>query len=125
MLKKQRNKCTCITYISTVPPEIRLPNKRIGQVQKKETILDCIVTAYPQAVSVWKFKGRELSKSTKHNVEVFNEGDHKITLSLRIKDIGEEDYGLYTCVASNSMGRTSKRMELYGKKSSKSVTIID
>ncbi|XP_041369787.1 lachesin-like [Gigantopelta aegis] len=98
------------------PPEIRLPNKRIGQVLKKETILDCIVTAYPQAVSVWKFKGRELSKSSKHNVEVFNEGDHKITLSLRIKDIGKEDYGLYTCVASNSMGRTSKRMELYGKK---------
>ncbi|XP_041370227.1 lachesin-like [Gigantopelta aegis] len=95
------------------PPEIRLPTKRIGQVLGKETILDCEVTAYPQAVSIWHYKGRELSKTKKYQVEVYEHDDHAIVLSLRIKHLSKEDYGSYTCVASNSMGQTRAKMELY------------
>ena len=81
----------------------------------KETILDCEVTAYPQAVSIWHYKGKELSKTKKHQVEVYEHDDHAIVLSLRILQLSKEDYGMYTCVASNSMGQTRAKMELYGK----------
>ncbi|XP_046547554.1 opioid-binding protein/cell adhesion molecule homolog isoform X1 [Haliotis rubra] len=96
------------------PPEIHIHNKRIGQVRGKDTILECVVTAHPQGVSVWKFENRQLPKALqKYRVEVFEEGSHTITLSLRISKLNEHDYGEYTCVASNSMGSDSKRTLLY------------
>ncbi|XP_046370060.1 lachesin-like isoform X2 [Haliotis rufescens] len=96
------------------PPEIHIHNKRIGQVRGKDTILECVVTAHPQGVSVWKFENRPLPTTMqKYRVEVFEEGSHTITLSLRISQLSEDDYGEYTCVASNSMGSDSKRTLLY------------
>ncbi|XP_071115659.1 lachesin-like isoform X2 [Haliotis cracherodii] len=96
------------------PPEIHIHNKRIAQVRGKDTILECVVTAHPQGVSVWKFENRPLPTTMqKYRVEVFEEGSHTITLSLRISQLNEEDYGEYTCVASNSMGSDSKRTLLY------------
>ncbi|XP_050414939.1 opioid-binding protein/cell adhesion molecule homolog isoform X2 [Patella vulgata] len=94
-------------------PEIRLPTKRIGQSKGRETILECVVTAFPHAVSVWQFRGRELSNSWKYRIEVFEEGMYTKTLSLRIVQLDERDYGIYMCVASNSLGKITDTMELY------------
>ena len=57
----------------------------------------------------------EIVNSLKHRVEIYYEGDHTITLSLRIRDLTEHDFGHYTCVASNLLGRDSETMILYGK----------
>ncbi|ESP04521.1 hypothetical protein LOTGIDRAFT_170764 [Lottia gigantea] len=95
------------------PPEIRLPTKRIGQSKGRETILECVVTAFPHAVSVWQFRGRELSNSWKYRIEVFEEEMYTKTLSLRIVQLDERDYGVYMCVASNNLGKTTDTMELY------------
>ena len=42
-----------LTLHVLVAPEIYLPNKRIGQDISKETILECTVTAFPHALSMW------------------------------------------------------------------------
>ncbi|KAK3098502.1 hypothetical protein FSP39_020115 [Pinctada imbricata] len=98
-------------------PEIRLPNKRISQSVGRETILECIIEAFPQALSFWRYKGKELKSSHKHRIEVYQDGEeHQITLSLRIVDIRQEDFGKYVCHASNKLGSDREAMDLFGKK---------
>ena len=77
---------------SSVAPEIYLPNRRIGQWRRRETILECVITAFPQAVNYWQKDGRRLTgaapaaaASPKHRVEVYDETQHRLTLSLRVR----------------------------------------
>jgi len=102
--------------VSSVAPEIWLPNRRIGQWRQRETILECVITAFPQAVNYWQKDGRRLtgSASSKHRVEVYDETQHRLTLSLRVYVTDDDDFGEYTCVASNSLGTVEKVMILYG-----------
>ncbi|BFY98121.1 hypothetical protein BsWGS_01161 [Bradybaena similaris] len=96
------------------PPEIKLPTKRIGQDVGKETILECTITANPQAVGFWKKNGEEMKTvSGKYRIEPYADDEHSITLSLRIMFIDKNDYGTYTCEASNKLGRDTNVMTLF------------
>jgi neuronal growth regulator 1 len=94
-------------------PEIRLPNRRMGQVKGRETILECYITAYPQAVNYWEKDSRQVINSKKHRVDAYDNGDNTLVLNLRISDIDSSDYGEYKCVASNALGRDEESMYLY------------
>nr|KAG5703083.1 hypothetical protein BaRGS_012145 [Batillaria attramentaria] len=60
--------------------KIYLPNKRIGQEVGKETILECLITANPQAVSKWTKDGGELKTTgRKYRVEIYSEAENSIT----------------------------------------------
>lgn len=52
-----------------VEPEINLPNQRMGQFVGKDTVLECVVSAYPQAVTMWKFRGQPITNSDKYGVD--------------------------------------------------------
>ncbi|XP_067666511.1 lachesin-like isoform X1 [Haliotis asinina] len=95
------------------PPEIHLFTTRIGQQLRRETILECRITASPLGVTMWKKNGEQLHPNFKHELDVYNEGPQTITLSLRIVNIQKHDFGEYVCEASNSMGSASEVMELY------------
>ena len=82
-----------------------LPIKRMGQVRGKETILDCTITAMPLGIMVWKKDGRELKKSWKYRIEPYDESGNSYTLSIRIIDLDENDFGEYTCVGANVLGK--------------------
>ena len=103
----------------SVPPEVSLPTKRIGQYQHRETILDCEITAYPHGQMYWMKDGMDidLTSKDKYHVELYsgNEDSKRKTLSLRVKDILMEDYGSYTCVAKNYLGSDRETMILYGR----------
>ena len=104
-----------VPFSLSVAPEIQMPNRRIGQAIGKETILECMITAFPHAVNYWEKDGRRITSSTKHRIEAYDEGDHTITLSLRVHNIEREDYGEYKCVAANALGRDTEIMHLYRK----------
>ncbi|KAL8582283.1 hypothetical protein ACOMHN_037040 [Nucella lapillus] len=95
-------------------PEIMLPNRRIGQDLGRETILECTVTAFPEAKISWLRRGTKVDNlSQKYRLETYHEDRHIITLSLRIFSIERRDYGSYTCVADNELGEDSESMILY------------
>jgi hypothetical protein len=48
-------------------------------------------------------------------VNLYPETPDKLVLSLTIRELQPEDFGKYTCIASNSLGEASKRMTLAGK----------
>jgi len=98
-----------------VAPEITMPATRLGQARGRETILECRITAYPHAVNYWQKDGRRIISSSKHRIEAYDEGDNKLTLSLRIVDIDADDYGRYDCVAANALGTDQQTIHLFGK----------
>jgi len=102
------------TTAAAVAPEIQLPNRRMGQALGRETILECVITAYPQAVNYWQKDGRRVASSSKYRVDAYDEEDKTVVLSLRIHDIEPTDYGQYTCVAANALGQDQESMYLYG-----------
>ena len=86
----------------------------MGQMKGKETILECIITAYPQAVNYWEKDGRRITSTSKYRIEAYDEGDNTLVLSLRMNDLDAADFGEYRCVASNALGKDDEAMQLYG-----------
>ncbi|XP_025077038.1 limbic system-associated membrane protein-like [Pomacea canaliculata] len=100
------------------PPEIKLHNNRIGQEVGKETILECVISASPLGVSVWRRNSEALNKHPnkgKYEVNIYDVASelNTIVMSLRIVRVEMEDYGSYACEALNKLGKVSKNMELY------------
>ncbi|XP_070174728.1 limbic system-associated membrane protein-like [Littorina saxatilis] len=95
------------------PPEVRLPNRKIGQSLGKTTILECVVTAYPHAITVWRRHGEDIERNAKYNIEVYDEDENTLTLALRIQSLSRDDYGKYECVSENLLGKDSETMMLY------------
>lgn len=94
---------------------MRVYIKRLSQKKGKETILDCLITANPHAYSVWKYKGKGLENSGKYGITVFEEKDrYTKTLSLRIGNLEDSDFGNYTCFAENALGSDQVTMILNG-----------
>ncbi|XP_071078984.1 lachesin-like [Haliotis cracherodii] len=102
-----------IGVIVEFPPEVVLPNNKIGQYQEKETILECVVTANPHAVSVWTRHGYKINNSVKYRTDIYRDGEYTITLSLRIRTLEADDFGIYVCEASNVQGTSQQLMTLY------------
>ncbi|XP_005091399.3 limbic system-associated membrane protein [Aplysia californica] len=95
------------------PPEVRLPNKKIGQIRGRSTILECQITAYPHSLNKWRRNGEDIIRGSKYSTELYNEGANKVTLSLKVQSLTAEDYGEYECVSENALGRDSQSMLLY------------
>lgn len=40
-----------------VPPEVTLPNRRMGQTLGRDTVLECVIMSSPQALYYWEKDG--------------------------------------------------------------------
>ncbi len=60
-------------------------------------------------------KGVVISNGGKYRVEIYHEAEHTMTLSLRIRNLEDTDFGSYTCMSSNSVGKDAENMILYGE----------
>ena len=107
--------CLLLFLSGTVPPEVSLPNARIGQRVGRDTVLECVIASSPQALYYWEKDGRRLAASSKHSVDAYDEDEHTLVLSLRVRHLTPADYGTYNCVASNSLGVAHRAMTLYGR----------
>ena len=101
------------------PPEVYLPNRKMGQYPGKETFLQCEVTAHPHGIMYWSKDGIDLDiglQTEKYTVEMYSGDDQeKKILSLRIRGISGIDFGRYACIAKNFLGEDRETMFLYGK----------
>ena len=113
--RRARSLSQAFPSCSAVAPEIKTTTKRIAQSRGRETILECVVIAFPHAVSYWQKNGLRIKNSLKYRIEAYDEGYHTLTLSLRIFITESGDYGEYQCVAANSLGSDEGVVNLYGK----------
>ena len=98
----------------TDAPVVRVLNSRIGQMLRRETVLECTVTSYPRSKITWFKNGREVHHSYRYRIELYDGKFDTWSLSLQILNINESDYGDYVCEAKNIMGEDRAVTALYG-----------
>jgi hypothetical protein len=123
----------CYNNISTVAPNVTIVNEKSLHVHERSQIeIECVIEASPRPVSYWikeqpslvRSYQQPLYDSMRQNVIQGNErvsiieemkSLHRIVSRLKILNFEESDVGIYTCVASNVMGRANNTIQLYGK----------
>lgn len=89
----------------------------------------CDIEASPRPVSYWikeplrksYMSSQEdprqnvLQEGDKYTISEIYESHYKATLRMRISNFSESDVGIYTCIASNIMGRDNGTIRLYGE----------
>nr|XP_022334832.1 limbic system-associated membrane protein-like isoform X1 [Crassostrea virginica] len=96
-------------------PEVQVLNKRQQQDTGKETILQCEISASPQAIVNWR-KGEHVFSANNYQritPEIYKKDIYTTVLLLRIQNLTWSDFGEYVCEASNSLGRDLETMHLY------------
>ncbi|UYV72581.1 hypothetical protein LAZ67_9003847 [Cordylochernes scorpioides] len=97
---------------------IWIPNQLVGSPLGSDVTLDCILESHPKSVTYWTTKeGQMLMSNTKYDTVMLDSGLYKLQMRLQIKDLVPDDFGLYTCVAKNSLGETEGTIRLYGEHS--------
>ncbi|XP_029055935.2 neurotrimin-like [Osmia bicornis bicornis] len=99
-----------INVIVNYAPEIETKGKWVHTGLGVESRLTCNVHAHPHAKVTW-FKDQEQVIPKKGSIEIKGE---KIRHVLEIIHTEKEDFGDYTCVAENEMGRAEKTISLTG-----------
>lgn len=100
-------------------PTIQPFQKRLGQALNYAQELNCQVAAYPDAETFWLFEGEKVEIGKKYETPEAKKG----VMTLRIRNISEKDYGVYTCSAENPLGEASANVTLY--KSQFKITMPD
>jgi hypothetical protein len=113
-----------------VAPNVTILNERSVHVLERSHVdIECSIEASPRTVSYWIKEplGRSfqqyhenprqnvLQESEKYNITESFHSYYKTTLRMRISNFSENDIGVYTCIASNMMGRANATIRLYGE----------
>ncbi|XP_019869703.1 lachesin [Aethina tumida] len=92
------------------PPEVSVLRSWVNSGEGLEAKLDCIVHADPPPEVTW-YQDSFLLQPTDRRI-MSKSGN---TFSLTIRDVQLSDYGNYSCVVQNSIGRDKRYIELSGK----------
>ncbi|TDH15109.1 hypothetical protein EPR50_G00028250 [Perca flavescens] len=99
-----------VKYVNVVvsyPPTIKKTQSSETQVGRIGT-LQCDATAVPTPEFEWFRDEKRLSNAQGINIQILG-----TTTILMIANVTEEDYGNYTCVASNRLGVQNASLFLY------------
>ncbi|VDH97934.1 Hypothetical predicted protein [Mytilus galloprovincialis] len=99
-----------ITVNVEFKPIISSTNKKIRQLRGKDTILECNIKAYPPEIAIWKKGNMEIKEGErdwKYYPTLFKNSESEFVLGLQIYSLEADDFGNYTCVASNQHGTAS------------------
>lgn len=116
-------------FFSAVAPNVTIMNEKSVHVLERSHIeIECTIEASPRPVSYWikeplarSFQSPEnprqnvLQGSDKYTITESVQSHYKTTMRMRISNFSESDVGVYTCIASNIMGRANSTIRLYGK----------
>ncbi|XP_063236221.1 neurotrimin-like [Bacillus rossius redtenbacheri] len=92
------------------PPEIEVERSWVHSGEGYEAQLVCIVHAEPPAEMVWYRDTLRLDPTDRRIMEV--RGSRR---TLIIRKVQHSDFGNYTCVADNALGKARRAVELSGK----------
>ncbi|XP_066150996.1 neurotrimin-like [Euwallacea fornicatus] len=92
------------------PPEVNVLRSWVNSGEGLEAKLDCVVHADPPAEVTWLQDSFQLQPTDRRLMTKNGQ-----TYTLTIKNIQMPDFGNYSCLVSNSIGRDKRYIELSGK----------
>jgi len=94
-------------------PVITVETESIPSGPGSTVVIDCLVAGEPQPSTAWFFEERQLSAGPEVMVKQ-TRGQHSLTLT----DIKNNNFGNYSCVATNRLGSYKKYIEVHGRPTS-------
>ncbi|XP_050296725.1 lachesin-like isoform X2 [Anthonomus grandis grandis] len=95
------------------PPMIWIQNQLVGATIGEQITLECHSEAFPKSINYWtRDDDRIISQGTKYE-PVFVDNTYKVHMRLTIHNVSQSDYGIYKCLAKNSLGDTDGTIKLY------------
>uniref|UniRef100_A0A1I8JVM3 Uncharacterized protein n=1 Tax=Anopheles quadriannulatus TaxID=34691 RepID=A0A1I8JVM3_ANOQN len=92
------------------PPEISVENPTVYSGEGQEAMLVCIVHGESQPEVLWHKDTMQIDQTERHVIE--NRGARH---TLIIRKVHPQDFGNYSCIADNQLGKTRKTVTLTGK----------
>ena len=100
-----------------IPVQISIPVTEVNGIYNEEAALECQISGSPINSVYWTGPdGKNLSRSDKYSVNMYNEGLTEVTMVLVISNLDHTDKGEYHCVAVNDAQVTKGAILLQGKK---------
>ena len=93
------------------PPEIEVDKSWVHGGFGKEAVISCIVYGDPPPTVRWYRETMVLARNENRMTEQFG-----IRHRLVISSVSEKDFGNYSCLAENELGKSRGFIELSGKK---------
>lgn len=94
-------------------PVVTIPRPRLGQALQYDMDLECHVVAYPPPAIVWVKDGVTLSTNQHYKIDQFATSDEFTDFTVRVITIEKRQYGTYTCKATNKLGSSEGKAELF------------
>ncbi|KAF8791999.1 Hemicentin-1 like protein [Argiope bruennichi] len=89
-------------------PVVRHTYNRVAFDVGETAVIQCKMQAYPAPQFEWSSRGRVLDEYGNYGTNITDLGEDIYAGVLSIRDMKEEDYGEYTCRASNQVGDDKK-----------------
>ncbi|KAK2718747.1 lachesin-like isoform X2 [Artemia franciscana] len=96
-------------------PNVRIETQLVGAPLGSTVQLDCKIEAFPSAVNYW-IRSREndvILSSQKYEIHEERISSYQIVISLVIREVSRGDFGTYSCVSTNSLGKAEEAVRLY------------
>ncbi|CAN7940606.1 unnamed protein product, partial [Ixodes hexagonus] len=100
-----------------LPPLIKIHNWAVGASNGSSVQLECLVEAFPRAVSGWLFgdQGSLLQAGPRHSLREEDAGPFGSRLQLRISPVLPQDFGMYKCDSRNARGHAAGVLTVFGE----------
>ncbi|XP_018016707.1 lachesin-like isoform X2 [Hyalella azteca] len=93
-------------------PVVEATRPRVYQAMQYDMDLECHVEAYPPAAIVWIFRQESIVNNRDYRVSQFTTADEFTDTTLRVITIEQNQFGNYTCRATNKLGQSSATVTL-------------
>ncbi|XP_071034576.1 lachesin isoform X2 [Parasteatoda tepidariorum] len=99
------------------PPMIWIPHQLIFSSFGETVSLDCYTEAFPMSINYWTKADscNILHPNDKYAVSI-SDNIYQVSMKLVVSNIGKDDFGVYKCIAKNSLGSTEGLIRLYEAK---------
>ncbi|KAF2354652.1 Immunoglobulin I-set [Trinorchestia longiramus] len=95
-------------------PVVEATRPRVYQAMQYDMDLECHVEAYPPAAIVWIYRQEAIVNNRDYRVSQFTTADEFTDTTLRVITIEQNQFGNYTCRATNKLGQSSASVTLIG-----------
>ncbi|XP_020278630.1 protein amalgam-like [Pseudomyrmex gracilis] len=97
------------------PPMVKVENQLVGAYEGQTVTLECDIEAHPSPITYWAkpTTNETITNDENYKVETYSKGLYALKMKLIIKSVRELDFGEFRCLATNSIGITDGRINVY------------
>nr|CAH7744634.1 unnamed protein product [Callosobruchus chinensis] len=103
-----------VTLHITFPPKVQVQKALVGAPLHSAIKLKCDTEAFPGSNNYWMKSEETIFRSEKYSMLEKKSG-YKTVMLLTVHNITKGDFGTYTCIAQNTMGKSEDSVRLYGE----------